>query len=213
MASSTVTKKISTFAQIAQELRHGKDFNITRLTSLKRLCADPQAAAQFCFYLARLTQQKLQDKEKPDPLEEETWLECKRLIDEAILEIEMYLAEPTKEKEKFLQNLLSSARNLNDQYKNQAWGPVRIIQSTDVLLIEKALYGILCPSESSHWGYQIAREYAERYGALYMNSLIPESAPMVEDIANFWSQYHFGEPLDEWLNSQKSRSKASPKNS
>ncbi|WP_431659226.1 hypothetical protein [Pantanalinema rosaneae] len=80
-------------------------------------------------------------------------------------------------------------------------------------LIEKALYGILRPAESSHWGYQIARDYAERYGARYMQSLIPESAPMAEDIANFWSQYHFGEPLNEWLSRQKSHSKASRKKS
>jgi hypothetical protein len=80
-------KKISTLAQIAQELHQGKDFNITRLTSLKSLCADPQAAGQFCLYLARLTQQKLQDKEKPDHLEEEIWLHCKHLINEAVPEM------------------------------------------------------------------------------------------------------------------------------
>lgn len=195
MASSTVSKKISTLAQIAQELRQGKNFNITRLTSLKGLCADPQAAGKFCFYLAQLTQQKFQDKEKPDHLEG-TWLHCKNLINEAVSEMEMYLAEPTKEKENRLQNLLSRVKEVNNQYRNQNWGPVRIIQSTDVLLIEKALYGILRPAESSDWGYQIAREYAERYNPRYGNGLILESAPMVEDIANFWSQYYFGKPVD-----------------
>lgn len=213
MASSAVSKKIATLAQIAQELRQGKDFNITRLTSLKSLCADPQAAGQFCLYLARLTQQKLQDKDKPDHLETEVWLHCQQLINDAIPEMTTYLAEPTKEGEKLLQQLLSKVREVNNQYKNQNWGAVRIIQSTDVLLIEKALYGILCPSESSDWGYQVAREYAERYNPRYGNGLIPESAPMVEDIANFWSQYYFGEPLNEWLNRQKSHSKASRKKS
>src|SRR5215510_1949878 len=29
--------------------------------------------------------------------------------------------------------------------------------------------------------------------------LIPESAPLVEDIADFWCQYHLGKPLQEWL--------------
>jgi hypothetical protein len=213
MALSAVAKKISTLAQIAQELRQGKDFNITRLTSIKSLCADPQASGQFCLYLARSTQRKLQDKEKPDHLEEETWLHCKQLINEAIPKMETYLAEPTKEGEKLLQNLLSKVRDVNNQYKNQSWGPVRIIQNMDVLLIERALYGILRPAESSHWGYQIARDYAECYGARYMNSLIAESAPMVEDIASFWSQYYFGEPLNEWLSRQKSHPKASRKKS
>lgn len=206
MTPSTVSKKISTLAQIAQELHQGKNFNITRLTSLKSLCADPQAAGQFCFHLAQLTQQKFQDKEKPDHLEEGTWLHCKNLINEAISEMEMYLAEPTKERENLLRNLLSRVKEVNNQYRNQNWGSVRIIQSTDVLLIEKALHGVLRPSESSEWGYQIAREYAERYNPRYGNGLIPESAPMVEDIANFWSQYHFGKSEDEGLSDCKRNS-------
>jgi hypothetical protein len=212
MASSTVAKKISTLAQIAQELRQGKNFNVTRLTSLKSLCTDLQAARQFCFYLAQLTQEKLQEQARPSHLEEETWLYCKNLFNEAIFEIGAYLAEPTKEKELSLRNLLSKAREVNNKYKNQAWGPVRIIQSKDILLIEYALNGILGPSESSYWGYQIAREYAERYNARYGSGLIPESAPMVEDIANFWSQYHFGKSLHEWLNNPKSASQASYQN-
>ena len=207
MASSAVSKKISTFAQIAQELRRGKNFNITRLTSLKSLCADPQATGQFCLYLARLTQQKLRDKKKPDHLEEEIWLHCRQLINEAIPEMEMYLAELTNEKKRSLETLLSRVREVNNQYKDQAWGPVQIIQSTDVLLIEKALCGILRLSESSDWGYQLAREYAEKYNPRYGTGLIPESAPMVEDIANFWSQYYFGKPLSEWMSSSKRSSK------
>lgn len=80
MAASTVSKKISTLVQIAQELRQGKDFNITRLTSLKSLCTDPQAAAQFCLYLAHLMQETLEGKAKPEHLEEEFWINCKYLI-------------------------------------------------------------------------------------------------------------------------------------
>jgi hypothetical protein len=30
-------------------------------------------------------------------------------------------------------------------------------------------------------------------------SVFPESAPMVEDIADFWCQYYMGKPLQEWL--------------
>ena len=83
---------------------------------------------------------------------------------------------------------------------------MRIIQSMDVLLIEKALCGILRPSESNHWGYQSARDYAERYHPRYGNGLSPESAMLVEDIANFWCQHHFGLPLHEWISKAKKRS-------
>jgi hypothetical protein len=58
-APPNIAKKIQTLAQIAADLRQGKDFNITRLTMLKSLCSDPDAAAQFAFYLAKKTQQAL----------------------------------------------------------------------------------------------------------------------------------------------------------
>ena len=46
-------KKIETLVQIAADLRQGKDFNITRLTILKTLCAEPDAASQFAFHIAK----------------------------------------------------------------------------------------------------------------------------------------------------------------
>ncbi|MGD1855000.1 MAG: hypothetical protein ACFB2W_12205 [Leptolyngbyaceae cyanobacterium] len=148
----------------------------------------------------------MKEKAQPSHLEVENWRDYKTLVNESVCQIEAYLAEPTMEKNQCLRDLLSNVQNVNNQYKNHAWGPVRIIQSTDVLLIEKALYGILRPSESSHWGYQIARDYAERYNPRYGNGLIPESAVLVEDIANFWCQYHFGLPLDKWINKSKKHS-------
>ena len=40
--------------------------------------------------------------------------------------------------------------------------------------------------------------------ARYGTGLIPESAPLVEDIADFWCQYHLGKPLQEWLKTSSS---------
>jgi hypothetical protein len=195
MAASAISKKISTLAQIAQDLQQGKDFNITRLTSLKSLCADPRTAAQFCFYLAKLTQEKVKDSPKPNHIESTDWLNYCNLIDEAVLQMGHYLAEPIEEQDNLLRTVLSKAKLVNGKYENQAYGAVRIIQSKDVLLIEQALLCLLRPEESSHWGYHIARTYAERYNSRYPNSLIPESAPLVKDIANFWYQYHLEKPL------------------
>lgn len=198
MATSTLSKKISTLAQIAKDLRQGKDFNITRLTTLKSLCADSEAAKQFCLYLAQRTQEQLTDK--PHHIESTDGYEYQHLIDEAVLQIKNFLAEPTKEKEAHLWTLRSKAREVNSTYEKQSWATVRVIKSRGVLLIEQALLGVLRPAESSHWGYHIGRNYAERYNPRYGTGLVPESAPMVEDIANFWSQYHFGKSLHEWLN-------------
>jgi len=91
------------------------------------------------------------------------------------------------------------AVTFQDRYEHQVWGSVRIIYSTEVSLIEYALSCLLQPTASADWGYHLARQYAERYNSRYGTGLIPESAPPVEDIADFWRQYHLGKPLQEWL--------------
>jgi hypothetical protein len=48
------------------------------------------------------------------------------------------------------------------------------------------------PWASSDLGYRIARKYAERYSSQYGTGLIPESAPFVEDIAEFWGKDFLG---------------------
>ncbi len=52
-------KKIQTLTEIAADLYQGKDFNITRLTMLKNLCSDPDAATQFALCVAKKTQQAM----------------------------------------------------------------------------------------------------------------------------------------------------------
>jgi hypothetical protein len=63
---SAIVNKIKKLAQITHELRQGKDFNITRLTTLKSLCENPDIAAHFVFYLAQRTQEKMETKEPID---------------------------------------------------------------------------------------------------------------------------------------------------
>src|SRR5215510_1695382 len=70
-------------------------------------------------------------------------------------------------------------------------------------LIEYALSCLLQPTASADWGYHLARQYAERYNSRYGTGLIPESAPLVEDIADFWCQYHLGKSLRAWMADSK----------
>ena len=83
------------------------------------------------------------------------------------------------------------------------WGPVRIIHSTEVLLIEYALSCLFQPTASADWGYQLARQCAERYNTRYGTGLIPASAPLVEAIADFWCQYYLGKSLGAWMADSK----------
>ena len=62
----------------------------------------------------------------------------------------------------------------------------------ELLVVETALECVLSPWASSELGYVIARQYAERYDSRYGNGLIPASAPLVEDIAEFWGRHLLG---------------------
>ena len=62
----------------------------------------------------------------------------------------------------------------------------------ELLVVETALQCALHPWASSDLGYRLARQYAERYNSRYGSGLITESAPFVEDIAEFWGQHFLG---------------------
>jgi hypothetical protein len=197
--TSQVAPKIRRLAKLAAELREGGHFNITRLTSLKSLCEDADATMHFAVHVAKQTYQNMQERNRPSYIEPEKWDAYKALVAKALEHMEAYVEELTHETQRALWTVQSEVRGVQNTYKKNQWGPVRIIQSGDVLLIEYALTCLLQPTASADWGYRIARQYAERYNPRYGTGLIPESAPMVEDIADFWCQYHLGKPLQEWL--------------
>src|SRR6266704_6850679 len=198
-STSKVVPKMRQLATMATELREGASFNITRLTTLKSLCEEATAAACFAVHLAQLTSKKMREKTCPFHLDPQQWGYYKQVVDEAIRQMQRYIEQPTQEAADLVQAWLSDVRSIQDTYRNQAWGPVRIIHSTEVLLIEYALSCLLQPTASADWGYHLARQYVERYDPRYGTGLMPESAPMVEDMADFWCQYHLGKPLQEWL--------------
>ena len=198
-STSEAAAKIRKLAQIADQLRGGAVFSITRLTTVKSLCEDPEAAAQFVVHLALLTQSQMSRRPCPDHLAPAKWTRFQELAADAIRQMESYLAEWTGDKAASLRVLLLALQGAQNQHKNLEWGPVRIIESSELFLIETAVRCILSPTDSAYWGYRVAREYAECYDPRYGTGLIPESAPMVQEIADYWCRYRFGKPLDEWL--------------
>ncbi len=197
--TSQAAPKIRRLAKMAVELREGNHFNITRLTSLKSLCEDADATMHFAVHVAKQTYQNMQERKHPTYIEPEKWDAYKALVTKALEYMETYVQDLTHETQRALWAVQSEVRNVQNTYKKNQWGPVRIIQSGDVLLIEYALSCLLQPNGSSDWGYRIARQYAECYNSRHGTGLVPESAPMVEDIADFWCQHHIGKPLQEWL--------------
>ena len=191
--SAKTARAIEKLAQVARELYQGRNYNITRLTTLKSLCQDPAAASHFVFYLAQLTQKRMAQK-KPNHLSPEKWRQHKALVREAVAHIKSYLDHPTGQAEDKLRNLLYKIKQLQNTYENQRGGAVRLIESTDTLLVEKAMQCILSPAQSAFWGYHVGREYAERYNIYYGTGLMPESASLLADIVNFWYHYYNVKP-------------------
>lgn len=72
-SSHSLATRVRKLAQMAAEFRQGKSFNITRLTTVKRLCADPTAAARFAFYLAERTCERMLEDTPPSHLTLERW--------------------------------------------------------------------------------------------------------------------------------------------
>ena len=103
-----------------------------------------------------------------------------------------HLKDGTTETESSLDDVHSEIQGVQNQYEHQRWGPVRITKSRELLVVETALECVLRPWGSSMLGYHLARQYAERYDSRYGTGLIPKSAPMVEDIAEFWGRHFLG---------------------
>ena len=70
------------------------------------------------------------------------------------------------------------------------WGTVRMYTSREQVVVEDDLKSNLRDHHSPVWLYQAARDYAERYDSRYGTGLIPDSAPMVQEIADFWRDYY-----------------------
>ena len=187
-----ITKKIQTLDQIAADLRQGEHFRITRLTMLKSLCGDADNTAAFALYIAKKTQQAMKTRSCPDHVEAESWRRRQRLAARAVRGMAKHLKEATTKTKSSLDDLLSEIRGVQNQHKHQQWGPVRIIKSRELLVVEMALECVLQPWASPDLGYRVARQYAERYNSRYGTGLIPESAPFVEDIAEFWGRHFLG---------------------
>lgn len=194
----TAGARISKIVEIAQELRNGKTFEITRLTRIKALCEDSNAAAQFAIYMARLTKKEMETAIRPSLLDSVEWEQHKELVSETVSQMESYLESPTPEKASLLRDLLPQLERVQGQRDGPYGILLRIINNKYVLLTEDALRCLLYPDMTSKLGYELARDYAERYDSRYGTGLIPESAPLVEDIANFWCGYYFGQTLEQW---------------
>jgi hypothetical protein len=187
-----IEKTVRNLARTADELRRGKCFPVARLAAVKNLCRDPEAAAKFAREIAKLTLEKMDARRRPANMRLARWTAYQRLAVDAVEGIAQFAKRRTKAKESYLCRLLWLARDAQNAHEHHRWGVVRIIDCWDLLVIETAMECALYPWASADLGLQLARQYAEQYDPRFGMGLVPDSAHMIDEIANFWGQYYLG---------------------
>jgi hypothetical protein len=165
-------------------------FPITRLTSLKSLCKDPDIAAQFAFYLSNLILEKVSSSSCPRYIDAKDWENYKKLIKRAVSLMKRFMKDPGERNQSSVRNMLRQVKKVQNETRPGPWGSlIRTIHSKDVLIIEKSICCLLYPDNASYWVYHLARNYTEEYNPSYGAGLIPESVPALRDIISFMIRF------------------------
>ncbi len=177
--AAKLVKVCDRLSQLAPELKRGESFSVTRLTCLKTVCANHKVAASFARYLVNLAggPSRMQGRISP---QERRLLSLSRKM--------LAVHRPTRRRaiESPLWDLLRQLEEFQNEYKKSRWGPVRLIKSKRLLVVEEALRCILSPHEAAFWAYQAAKDYAERFDSRSPFGLVRASAPAIMDMARFW---------------------------
>jgi hypothetical protein len=171
--------QVQKLEEIIEEIQGKEIVQVTRLTVVKKLCENPDAAGAFAMFLVQKAKGRL--KEEPG---KERYVQ---LADRAVREMKSYLDQPTEDRKKELRSLLLEIEAEQNEYVSIKWSAVRNIKSWDLLIVENALRSILHREEAPRWLYQAARDYVG--GTIEFEN---QSIPQLEEIARFWRQYFTG---------------------
>jgi len=169
-------RQVRKLDKIVEAIRHNENVDVTRLTVVKKLCENPDAAGAFALFLARKSQERLREKKGKE--------RYRQLASRAIREMKPYLDDPTEERKWQLLSRLKELVDEQNEHEWIKWGAVRKIKSWDLLTVERTLRAVLRRDEAPYWLYQAARDHV----GSSMN-LTKESIPRIEEIARFWRRY------------------------
>ncbi len=186
--SRDVLQKIRKLAHLPAEVRESSyALYVTRLASLKSLCKDPAVANRFVTYLARKTVEYVeQGKGHSAHPKTPADLTHRRFMSEALAKMDAWFQEPTIIRRQPLLDLLNRIEGEQSDYQPIKSGVVRIMSDWDLAQFEYALKCLLNPNDAGYWSYMMARYHAERYNSREGTGLISSSAPLVQDIVDFW---------------------------
>ena len=128
-------KQIRKLSAIAEALRHGNKFHVTRLTIIKSFCAEPEAATAFALFLAQKIQKKMRQKNYPQQFRE--------LVDRVIKELTPCSVDPTEERQARLSSLRRELEVEQKDYKKSGWNLGRMLKHGDLMLVEECVRSVL----------------------------------------------------------------------
>ena len=185
-------RKIRKLDEVVCALKEGNEtyFSITKLTSIKSLCKNPGIAAQLAFYLSMLTLKKVNSSSCPDYTVPTDWERYKKLISRSVSLMNEFMKDRGETNQSSLRNMLKQVQEVQNETRRGHYGSViRTIHSIDLLVIEDSICCMLYPDNVSYIAYKLAKNYTEKYNPRYGTGLVPESAPLLEDILSFWKKF------------------------
>lgn len=186
--SRDVVAKVRKLALLRQECREADSaLSVTRLTTLKSLCKDPELANRFATYLARKTLDRVaRGKGRTRHPNNAAQRVHRELMAEAMSEMEAWLQHSTDQRRQSLRELLARMKDRQNKHQSIPFGAVRLIDDWDLLICEKAVSCLTRPAdEVGYWCYEMARDYAERYDPRRGTGLTRASGDPLEDILDF----------------------------
>lgn len=161
--------------KIIDEIDEHGQANLTRLTVLKKWFAHPTRLSAFALWVAG---RAVSRRGKTSGAAATLFLEARALLaglDPITPQLDRQAAG----------RLHDHLRDYQNEYKNQKWGPVRIVYNRNLLLVEEALSIYLWHVQSPSNGYRLAADYCRHYDPRYGESLNGPGRTKIAEIVRF----------------------------
>ena len=174
---------------IVEEIDGHGSASLTRLTVLKKWFEHPGRLPAFGLWNAKRAAGR---KGKTKAAAGALLNEARALLGTtATREGFLRLVEPSAAK-----LLHDRARDFQNEFRHQQWGPVRIIHCWPLLLVEQGLALYLGPAATPSEGYKLAADFCQHYDSQHGNSLNGPSRTKIIEIVRFMFTYEAVEEDD-----------------
>ncbi len=165
--------------KIIEDIQSQGNVSLTRLTVLKKWFEQrPERLPAFGLWVARKAAGR---KGKTAGLPGQLLNEARKLVGTGATRESLFQQlAPQAAKD-----LHERARLAQNEFKNQQWGPVRIIHCWPLLLVEQGLALHAGIQRHPSDGYKLAADWAQNYDSKYGNGLNGPSAGKLEELVRF----------------------------